>query len=357
MNMIDYIKRIGDKTFDIIPFNEIDNTILCQIAYVPFEKIINTTKTYTIEQLSSKYFSIFSDKDIKKDRSLIAKSPLVLKEAAKVDRYKDIIMHHFKMSFDEKDTRQFVAMQFDLLDGTTYVSFRGTDDSILGWKEDFQMAYRKIKSFDLARRYINIYCSIFKKYRIGGHSKGGSLALYATLNCWSFKRSNIIEIYSNDGPGIKDEFIGNKLDSLKCRFVKIVPQDDIIGLIFDDDRDHLIVDSDAVGLFQHDMLSWKINDLTFEVVKSLSNSSIKIKESINKYINSVPKNEVEHVTNSLFIFFKSADITKVSELLDPTNLKKFKLFKNSSYIDDKTLNILFNIMHILIKNRLFNIFN
>lgn len=351
MNFIDYIKTNGNKTFNEVPFNEVDNAILCQITYVSIENVINTNKSYTLSQLSNRYFSKYSDVDIKKDKSFIAKSPLVLREAGKARRFKDVLMHHFKVSFSENFVRQFAAMQFDLNDGTTYVSFRGTDDSILGWKEDFQMAYKKIEGFEQAKRYINLHCSFFKKYRVGGHSKGGALALYATLNSISFKRKNIIEVYSNDGPGIKREFIGNDIDKLTCKYIKIVPQDDIVGTIFDDDREHYVVKSDAFGFIQHDMFSWQVKDLSFIRCDSLDKGSIKLRKTINEYINKVPRNEVKKVSDSLFLFFKDANITKVSELFDFKDLNIINLFKSRNNIDENTFKILFNIVTILVKSR------
>ena len=172
MNMIKYIDHYGMYSFEEYPFNDVDNTILCQVSYVLFENIIEEDTPYTIGELSSLYFSKYKEEDIKKDKSLIAKAPLVLKEMANSYRYKDIIMHDFiNISSDEK-SYQFAAMQFDLSDDTTYISFRGTDDQILGWKEDFDMAYKKVPGYMYAKKYINRYCSLFKKYRVGGHSKG-----------------------------------------------------------------------------------------------------------------------------------------------------------------------------------------
>lgn len=351
MNFIDYIKTNGNSTFEEVPFNEVDNAILCQITYISFEKVININKRYTLEELSKRYFSKYSDEDIRKDKSLIAKSPLVLREAGKVKRFRDVVMHHYKLSFSENYVRQFAAMQFDLNDGTTYVSFRGTDDSILGWKEDFQMAYKKIEGFEQAKRYINSYCSFFKKYRVGGHSKGGTLALYASLNAFSLKRKNIVEVYSNDGPGIKKEFIGNDIDKLSCKYIKIVPQNDIIGTIFDDDKDHYIVKSNALGFFQHDMFSWQVDGLCFVRCDSLDKGSIKLRKTINEYIEKVPRREVKKVSDSLFMFFKDANITKVSELIDFKDINVFNLFKSRNNIDENTVKILFHIVTILVKSR------
>lgn len=352
MNLIDYIKINGSFSFNDLPFNEVDNVIFCQVSYVCFENIINDNKSHTIEELSKIYFSKYSDNDVKKDKSLIGKSPFVLKEMAKTHRYKNIIMHHFKHSSSKTLTHQFAAMQYSLDDGTTYVCFRGTDDSILGWKEDFQMAYKMIDGYKYAKKYINRYCSPFKKYRVGGHSKGGALALYGSCNCFSFIRNNIIEVYSNDGPGIRKEFIKNNLERIADRYIKIVPEDDIIGIIFDDDFKHRVVLADTKGIFQHNMLSWQIKDNCFKKAKSLSTSSKKLREKFNEYIYNTSQVEIVKVSNTLFDFLDVINIEKVSDLfkIKIGNLPgMIKAFPN---IDESTGQIVLNIVLIFLESHL-----
>ena len=347
-----YIKKYGTYSFNEAPFNEVDNAILCEISYVSYENIINTSEEYSIRELSNLYFKNYTENDIKKDKSLIAKSPLVLKEIAKTLRYKDIIMHHLVYSSSEVSRHQFAAMQFDLGDGTTYVSFRGTDDYILGWKEDFEMAYKKIKGYKYAKNYINFYCSPFKRYRVGGHSKGGALAVYASTHCFNFKRRKIIEVYSNDGPGIKEEYIRNKMSLIADRYIKIVPENDTIGIIFDDDYYHQVVKSNAIGFFQHDMLSWQIKDNHFIKTKSLSNSSLKLRNNFNKYIKTMKSEEIIHVCDSLFNFLDYINITKVSDLFKLTIGDIPKIIKEVSTIDSKTKKTIMNIIFVFFESNL-----
>lgn len=349
MNLLDYIKKNGNKSFNDLCFNEIDNAILCQITYVSFENVININKPYTIEELSKLYFSMYTDKDIKKDKSLIARSPLVLRLMAKYKRYKNIVMHHFVYSSSEISSHQFAAMQFDLDDDTTYVSFRGTDDQILGWKEDFQMAYKKIPGYKYARKYINRYCRKNKKYRVGGHSKGGALAIYGSVNCFSFRRKNIIEVYSNDGPGIRKELIKDKMKLIEDKYIKIVPENDLFGVIFDDDNKHSVVKSSAIGPYQHDMLSWLIKGNEFVKAKALSSNSKKLRKNFNDYINNVPKDELISITNSLFDFLKDINITKVSDLFKISLTKVPDMLKKASNIDDSVKKRILKVIWVIVE--------
>lgn len=348
--MIKYIDHYGMYSFEEYPFNDVDNTILCQVSYVLFENIIEEDTPYTIAELFSLYFSKYKEEDIKKDKSLIAKAPLVLKEMANSYRYKDIIMHDFiNISSDEK-SYQFAAMQFDLSDDTTYISFRGTDDQILGWKEDFDMAYKKVPGYMYAKKYINRYCSLFRKYRVGGHSKGGALAIYGSINCFKFKRNNIIHVYSNDGPGINDKFINNKMELIKDRFTKIVPEDDVIGIIFDDDYKHKIVKSSNIGIFQHDMMSWQIDDGEFVQVKSLTSNSRKLRINFNKYIYSLDKKRIVNIIDLLFDFLSDSNITKLSELFNLSFKKATSMLKNIPDVDDESKKIVLNIIRVIIES-------
>lgn len=350
MNMIDYIKKNGFYSFKEVPFNEVDNAILCQVSYVYFENVLKDNNKHTIKELSDLYFSKYSEKDIKKDKSLIAKSPLVLKEMAKVNRFKDIVMHHFEHSSSQMMTHQFAAMQYDLDDSTTYICFRGTDDSILGWKEDFQMAYRKIDGYNYAKSYINRHCSLNKKYRIGGHSKGGALAIYGACNCFSFKRKNIIEVYSNDGPGVRKEFIKNKLKRISDRYIKIVPEGDIIGTVFDDDYKHRVVMTNTVGFSQHNMISWQVKDSHFVKARSLSSFSKKLRKRFNDYVYNTSNKEIIKLGDTLFNYLNKIKIKKVSELFSLKANDVPRLIKEIPEVDESTKQVMYNLVMIFVKS-------
>ena len=143
------------------------------------------------------------------DKSLLADSYLVLKHMQNTVRFKNAKLGKFYSNTDAEKEMQFAAVHILLDDGTTYIAFRGTDDSLVGWKEDFNMAYKApVPSQIAAREYLNATIKFgFRKYRLGGHSKGGNLAVYAAVECNERIQSRIINVYSNDGPGFRKGMI------------------------------------------------------------------------------------------------------------------------------------------------------
>ena len=328
MNIIDYIKWRGDLSLKNDAFNEVDNLCVAQMSYTKLDKYLDLDSNVSIKEASDIFFDHTTETKVKASKSFTGLAPMVLKEMANSSRFKDMRIHHFASIADKEKTLQFCAFQVDLDSKTTYVVFRGTDDTLVGWKEDFNISYEVTNAQEMAADYVNKYLSSNRKYIFGGHSKGGNLAIYAASKAPKKIKKKILTIYSNDGPGLNDDFI--ILDDFKDildKCIKIVPEYDFIGMIFDNDIiDHIVVKSDQFAILQHDAMSWLVEGNHFIKAKSLSPESKVIKKAFNEFMKEASPDQRKEFINELFNSFEALKVKNISEL----NKVTFSAFVNAA---------------------------
>lgn len=317
MNIIDYLKWRGDLSLKASPFNEVDNLIISQMAYTGFDEYFKLKDSYTISELSDLFFNDHTDEEIMASKSFVKLAPFVIREMANSIRFKDCLVHDFVSTIDEKTFEQFCCFQVDLSDHTTYVAFRGTDDTIVGWHEDFCMSFEIVPAQVAAKEYIQ-KLSPYRKYRIGGHSKGGALALYAGLNA-PRKGKNIINIYSNDGPGLNRKYLSKEelegYENIKNKIIKIVPEFDFFGVLFSKDYITKVVKSDAVMLLQHSAMSWLVEGTKF-VETTLSEESKMIEVNYREFLDNANEEECKAFTEEIFDVLRDNNVDTVSEFIE-----------------------------------------
>jgi len=260
MNMLDYCKWRGDLSFSQDPFNEVDNLLFSQISYIEYSELVPSEKSLTIKEASDLFFSKHTIEEVKQEKTFYGRSPLALKAMAETRRFSDCRIYNFISILHKKSSEQFAAIMVDLPDKSTVISFRGTDNTMIGWKEDLMLSYKDIVSQEDALRYVNRHCNMFGRYRIVGHSKGGNLALYAAMHCKKSIRSRIIQIISNDGPGLRyDSYQMEDFALIKDRYYLYVPVYDVIGTIYEMAENKKSIVSSARGLIApHDLLTWQV---------------------------------------------------------------------------------------------------
>ena len=205
-NVCDYIKWRGDLELSQSEFNEIDNLILSRFSYFPFDKIINYNEVITIKELGER----FSKQDIKKLTILWKDDIELFPIMSNSKRFGTMKATKFVNKIEVENEKQFSAITIIMPDNTLYVSFRGTDNTIVGWKEDFNMSFKShIASQISAKEYLNMIAELYpnKKIRVGGHSKGGNIAVYSAIFATPQIRDRIINVYNNYGPGFCEDIL------------------------------------------------------------------------------------------------------------------------------------------------------
>lgn len=272
---IDFIRQNGDKTFDELPFCDVDNLALCEIFYMPFEKVINDNfnkEPVLFSDACNKVFAYNGYKHVRPGFILPRKISNKMMTMASSKRYKDLKIVACQSAFATEPALQFAAMTLILPDGTLVIIFRGTDDTIIGWKEDFDIYLRKgIPSQKLGVNYIN---NIAKRYDgpiiVCGHSKGGHVSLYSALHCSENARKRLKAVYNNDGPGFENfNFINSKeYREILPRYRHFIPSNSFIGMLLAHDNDYKIVkNTKFFGMLQHDASTWKIKGTEFDIKK------------------------------------------------------------------------------------------
>ncbi|ASS37936.1 Mbeg1-like protein [Mogibacterium pumilum] len=267
MVLLDYLKWRNDVSLKVAPFNDIDNVILSCLAYIDFGEFFNNSNDYyTIEEIFEIFCKNHSLDEIRESKQFTERVALLLEEMVQADRFKGTKIVYYAEDLDKEKVKQFAAITFVLPDGTNYISFRGTDSTITGWKEDFLMTFMAdTEGAKEAVKYINEVSRLLEgNLIVGGHSKGGNFAMFASAFCDKAVQERISRVYNNDGPGFRDEVIESiEYQAIVQKICTIVPQTSMIGQLLANESEQKVIESDAIGLYQHDAMTWKVTKDSF----------------------------------------------------------------------------------------------
>ena len=354
LNIIDYLKWRGDVTFESSPLNEVDSLIFCELTYLPFERFFtNPSHGETIESLYEKYLAL-PDQD-KKIGAIIPTESIgeLFGLCAKSERFKNIRLKNFVNNVCKKAEKQFCAMTFVINSEYYYIGYRGTDDNIVAWKEDFNMAFNTpIPSQTEGAEYLDaVGLKTRRKLYVGGHSKGGNIAVYSALFADPKTKKKIISVHSFDGPGFRPDFVESVDDEeTKSKIVKILPQGSIIGVIFEPISSCKIIKSKGKGMYQHDAFNWEVMGTQFVKADSLIKSSIEFHDILLKWTISMNPEEREEFIGALFGLITVNDISTLTDIATG----KTKFIMGLLKADSKTKKILLSAVGKLVKqNKVF----
>ena len=318
-NIIDYIKWRGDLTFSQDPFNEIDNLILSQLVYVELNNIVSDNAAHAISLLdaSKNFFKQNNEQDLLDHVSMTKNAIFVLKEMAKSNRFKNAKLSRYVNDISEQEQSQFSAITIQLDDNSIYIAFSGTDATLVGWHEDFNMLYLKqTPGQEKALAYLNAFTDLTIPLRLGGHSKGGNFAIYAGMYCEKSLRDRIIAIYNNDGPGFsKDVVMSTAYQNLLPVITTIVPESSVVGRLFEHQEDYIVIKSENKGLKQHDAMSWEVLGNHFVHAVTPANQSVLANQAIQEWIALIPRDKRKEIVEAVFQILDAAGIETVDDFL------------------------------------------
>lgn len=316
-NIMDYISWRGDLSLEQSQFNEVDNLILACFSYVNLDGIPAVTKQKGIglKKLTEEFMKLHTMKELEADKSFIRLAPFMMMEMAKSVRFGKCVVRNYVNDIVTEAEQQFAAMEIVLEDGTSYVSFRGTDDTIIGWKEDFNLSTGVVPAQKRAIEYLQkISEHTDGMLRVGGHSKGGNLAIYGSVMCKS-AHEKILEIYSNDGPGFSREF--QELPEMKemmPKIIRIIPEYSIIGTLLEHEKEPVIVASSSKGLLQHDGFSWEVQGPALVRRDSLNKTALRFIEILHKWIDGMDTEQKRLLIEDLFATLQASGYENLSEV-------------------------------------------
>ena len=317
-DIFDYVNRRGALSFEVDPFNEVDNLVLALLVYADFDGIVdNSFNRVDLKTADRLYFEKHSRR--KAQRSLVhfVRAPLLMDIMLKGERFRDTaLIKYVDIVSSEKDM-QMAAVTFLLSDGSAYVAFRGTDTTVAGWKEDFNMSYLPDTEGQLsAVRYLNeVGKGIEGPIRVGGHSKGGNFSVYASAFCDKEIQDRIVAVYTNDGPGFRKEVTEREgYKNILPKVVSIVPATSVVGMLLSSNVGQIIVKSKNKGLTQHDAFTWEITRNRFKQTERSALGAF-INDSQKEWLSSLDDESREMFVNTLFSFFEATGMATFDEMM------------------------------------------
>ena len=316
-NIMDYINWRGDLSFEQSKFNEVDNLILACFSYVNLDGIpaVAEQKGIELKNLAEEFMKLHTMEELEADKSFIRLAPFMMLEMAETNRFGNSVIRNYVNEIVTEAEQQFAAVEIVLEDGTSYVSFRGTDDTIIGWKEDFNLSTGVVPAQERAVEYVRrVSENTTGMLRVGGHSKGGNLAIYGAVMCKE-AHEKILEVYSNDGPGFSKEFQElPETEEMMDKIIRIIPEYSIIGTLLEHEKAPVIVASSSKGLLQHDGFSWEVQGPALVRRDSLSRTALRFIAILHKWIDGMEMEQKKVLIEDLFATLQASGYENLSEV-------------------------------------------
>ncbi len=302
-NILDYLDWRGDLTFAQDSFNTVDALILAQLSYVPLDGIVplDFDARISLKQAAEAFDPEHTDE---KQRSFCyLEDQQLLAKLGQSRRFQDVLLTGYFSRTAPLDDLQFSAMTCILPDGSGYISFRGTDGSIAGWKEDFNISYMsETPGQQLAVEYVSRFCKATTgNVMLGGHSKGGNFAVYAAVFCDAAAKRRLLRVYDFDGPGFRDDIAASKAyTEMLPRIYCVIPQSSLVGQLLTGNTEHQIVKSSGTGVGQHLIYSWNVQGRELVFAQELSKFGVFINRTLNGWLSSMDAPARRSLTEAVF---------------------------------------------------------
>ena len=315
MNIVSYATQ-NMKPFQDQAFHSVDSLILSCVVYMHFPRNnpalcgwdgIPLPALFHAEDFDMIFEHVYDAPASKELLTALIASP----------RFREIRVKGYVQQSDRSEEKQFAAMTFDLPDGSSYIAFRGTDATIVGWKEDFNMAFQyPVPSQAEAADYLNEAAGHCRgPLYVGGHSKGGNLAVYAAANCLPDVSTRLMRVFSHDGPG----FLEQALQSEAFRHVlpkieKTLPQSSMIGMLLEHQENYKIVKSSSISIWQHNPFSWEVKGDDFSYCSELTGDARYLNATLNQWIRAMTAEERAQLVDTIYGLIDLDNIANFAQL-------------------------------------------
>jgi len=341
--VLGYLKKYGDYSFREMPMTEVDSLALCLLSYLKFDGMVPDVRENRPPVLFKSlkqhpdFEKLFADVRFEKPNRALVQGML------KGKRFRELRLNCYANVLEERWETQFSAVTFILDDDTKYVAYRGTDETIVGWKEDFNMAFLSpVPGQEISVWYLNMVADRLPgPYYLGGHSKGGNLAVYSAMNCEPEIQNQIIRIYSLDGPGFRPEVLEKcGYEKIADKVMKILPNSSMIGMLFESDMRFQVVKTKTFGLAQHDLFTWKVvanhlvrtNDI-YERRKQMDNN-------LNEWILSLDEQQLRTFVDTLYQVITASNVDNLIDFTAEWKKSMNGVIAALKEVDDETSEVL-----------------
>lgn len=299
MNIVGYVRR-EERSFEELPFSEVDSLVLSQLSYADMRGIVpqNGDSVPIAELIRVRGY----ENTVGRRADLTDMRDLTFALCSS-RRFRPLRLSEYVRELDEKEEKQFSAVTFHLPDGSLYLAYRGTDDTLVGWKEDFNLTFKLIPSQFRALEYLMEISSRYDvPLALGGHSKGGNVAVFAALSAPEEVQTRITAVYSHDGPGFREGIIGSDgYRRIASKLHKTVPEHSVVGMMLETGGEYTVVQAKGLGSTQHNPLLWQVGaDGGFLVKEKVTNGSKYVDRALKDWIGGVSDEDRERFVEMLF---------------------------------------------------------
>ena len=357
-NMLDYIKEFGHVSFEERAFSEIDALVLTELEYLPLEKVVpsdeNGENFVTVKEIAE-YMQEHKQELFDENPMMITQERHEVSQViADAPRFQSLKFFGVVSVWDKDTTKQFAAVTVEVEPSVRLVVFRGTDETLIGWKEDFLMTYSPLVAAQTdAKEYLAKQASLFDgDLMVSGHSKGGNLAIYAAATQEEDVQLRIVDIFCFDSPGLYRSVLETKgYQNIVPLAMRYIPQDSLVGLMLESEVPYVIVKSNATGAMQHSAMTWEIEDGQFIKMEKLTKNSQLNDQTFKKWTESVSDEELELFWNVFFELLFSVGIDTVNDLYGQFMHYVQEFLKAAGDMDEEKRELLTRIALLLVSTR------
>lgn len=354
-DFLDYLKWRGDLSFDESPFCQVDALLLCQLSYLNFDGILGSSfgDGISLDVLAEEFRSS-PDFQTRSYMGMVinSRTPELLAECGRSRRFSSVVVCGYVPVLDSGREEQFCAMTFRVGRNVSAVVFRGTDDTLAGWKEDFNISYmEQIPSqADALGYFVRAASELRGKFICAGHSKGGNVALYAAVLCPRRIQDRIISVYNFDGPGFPTEFFrGDGFLRLADRLHSFYPEFSIVGMIFSHYERYTVVRSSEFAIMQHDAFSWQIEGAALVAAGDFTDESKFFYKTFNGWVTDISRDDRKRFVDALFAVLYASDARTNTELDEDKLRASAKMLRAMKELDPETRDSVRAILRLLVR--------
>lgn len=348
--ILDYLKEYGHYSLAEKPFNDVDSLVISQFSYLKFDGIVPGPREarcpVRIQEIAAHpdYDHLYADERYRKDNTVL------FTEILNSRRFGSMRLWNYVNQIEPERESQFSAVVCGLSEGLTYVVFRGTDENIVGWKEDLNLAFSEpVPGQMCSVPYLEQASETIQgSFYVGGHSKGGNLAVYAAMHCAPEVRDRIARIYNHDGPGFRPEVKrGGAWQEIEPRIHKTVPRSSLVGMLLYTDGVYQVVESKTLGLAQHNPYTWLVKDGGFRIADQIRPGRRFVDQALNKWILSLDQEQMRVFVDTLYRVVQASETDNLIDFTAHWFQSIHRIGKAVGEVDEETANMLFRIMRAL----------
>ncbi len=348
--ILDYLKEYGDYSLEEKPFSDVDSLVLCQFVYLKFDGLVpgpgEEHGAVTVQELAAHpdYDHLYGDERYRKYNTAL------FQKIYKSRRFGTMKLWNYVNLIEPEQETQFSAVVFGLSEELSYVGFRGTDESIVGWKEDLNLAFSEpVPGQRLSVSYLEQAAQTIQSgLYVGGHSKGGNLAVYASMNCSAGVRERIDRIYDHDGPGFRPEVRQKSAyEEIAGRIYKTVPRSSCVGMLLYTEENYKVVKSKTIGLAQHNPYTWLIRDDNFKIVEEIRAGRKFMDQALNEWILSLDQEQMHTFVDTLYRVVQASETDNLIDFTANWLKSIHKIGTALKEVDRDTADVIVQIMRAL----------